>query len=68
MSFEMARADAPEEIVRATQRSVIQAMQDLVNDLKVQQQAPGLTWEQIEYLFEKFKDKQPKIFIQDGEM
>ncbi len=67
MSFEMADASKPEEIIKATQASVIKAIQEVITGLKEEVKAPGLTWEQIEYILQGFADKQPTIIKQDRE-
>ena len=65
--YEMANADKPEELIAATQRSIIKAMRDVVQDIKEIQKAPGMTWEQIDFLFESFLKKKPKIYTQEFE-
>lgn len=66
-NFEMAHADKPEEIIQATQKSLISAMRTAIQDLKttVEIKQPGLTWEQIEYFLDRFEKKAPKIFFQE---
>lgn len=69
MKFEMAHSEKPEEIILATQRSLVQAMRDVVNDLKADKKKlgkqPGLTWEQIDYLLVSFRDKTPQVIFQE---
>lgn len=68
-NFEMAQIDKPEQIVLATQRSLVDAMRLAVNDLKADKEKlgkqPGLTWEQIEYFLMSFREKTPHIFVQE---
>ncbi len=66
-NFEMAESDNPEEIIAATQRSLVSAMLGVIKDLKENGRIkqPGLTWEQIEYFLTNFKDKTPTIIRQD---
>lgn len=63
--FEMASADKPEEIIAASQRSIVSMIEDVVADLKKKTGAPGLTWEQIEHLLKLAKDKQPTVVFQN---
>lgn len=63
--YEMANADKPEEIIQATQTSVLKcleiAIQNIQNDIK----GPGLTWDQIYMVLDIFKKKKPEIIFQD---
>lgn len=63
--YEMANANDPEQIIQATQSSVMKcleiAFQDIQNDIK----GPGLTWEQIFMVIDIFKKKKPEIIYQD---
>lgn len=63
-SFEMANSDSPEEIIRATQRSIMLSMKDVVAGIKKECGGPGLTWAQIDYLLKGFEDKAPTIIHQ----
>ena len=62
----MANGDDPLDVIKATQASVIHAMRDVINALK-EPGVSGLTWDQIEYLLNKFEEKQPTVFIQKGD-
>lgn len=64
-NFEVANIEKPEEIIMAAQKSVIKAIQKVVAEVKAETKNPGLTWEQIDYLLEGFKNKQPKIITQE---
>lgn len=68
-NFEMADSEKPEEIILATQRSLVNAMLDVLKDLKADKEKlgkqPGLTWEQIEYLLTSFREKPPTIVRQE---
>lgn len=73
-NFEMANSDDPEGMIMATQRSIIAAMRQVIEGLKEdlskdgKKCPPGLTWEQIDYLLEGFKNKKPEIIYQPEEM
>ncbi len=66
--FEMAYAEDTEEVIKATQRAVVSAMQKVIADMKGDIKAPGLTWEQIEYFLEEFKKKEPTVIHQEHEV
>lgn len=69
MNYEMANADDPEQIILATQRSLINALLDVLKDVKKSAlDRPGMTWDEIEYLLSKFKEKPPKVIFQKGEL
>jgi hypothetical protein len=69
MNFEMAEADNPEQIIMATQRSLIESMREVLKGLKENDgqigKQPGLTWEQIDYFLVGFRDKKPTIIHQE---
>lgn len=62
ISWGVANADNPEQIIRATQESLIDGMIGFINGLKKDLNQPGLTWEQIEYVLKKWRDKKPQVF------
>lgn len=64
MNFEMANGDDPEEIILATQRSLIRAIKEILVDLRKETDMPGLTWEQLDYFLTKFGDKKPTVITQ----
>lgn len=70
MQFEMASSDNPEEIILATQRSLVDAIRGVIKDLKADQEKlgkqPGLTWEQIDYILINMRDKTPKVIFQES--
>lgn len=69
--FEMANADSPEEIIAATQRSVIDAIKLAVEDLQkseIMAGCPGLTWSQVDYILDQFRNKMPTVIHQAGAM
>lgn len=71
-NFEMADSKNPLSIIKATQRSVIKAMRDIVDEVKrtyeeTGDKLPGLTFEQIYYLFDAYENKDPKVFFQKEE-
>jgi hypothetical protein len=61
LKYEMAHADNPEQIILATQRSVIEAMRNIILDLSKDPniRVPGLTWDQIDKFLLDFKEKAP---------
>lgn len=66
LKFEMADANDPNDIIRAAQRSIVTAIEDVI--LGVKRQAPGrpgLTWDEIAYLLKEMKNKEPKIIHQN---
>lgn len=62
--FEMANADNPEGLIKATQKALLKAMTDVFSDVKKESQMPGMTWEQIEYFLDKFEKKEVEIIFQ----
>lgn len=66
-NFEMANADDPEGIIVATQRSVLAGLQGLFKGLQEDIGGPGMTWEQIDLVLTKFKEKKPQIITQERE-
>jgi hypothetical protein len=70
MKYEMANLNHPEEIIMATQRSIINSMREVIEDLKKHElgKQPGLTWEQIDYFLVSFGDRKPKIIVQTESM
>lgn len=69
VSFQMASSDNPEEIIHATQISVLEGLQSLFQDLKNTDELKGqggLTWQQLDITLETYKKKKPKIIFQDG--
>lgn len=64
-NFEIANMNKPEEIIQATQRALIQSMQNVIQDLKKDLNQPGLTWEQIEYFLDGYSKKIPQVITQE---
>lgn len=67
-TFEMANSDDPKAIIKASQRSILKAMKDVIHgirDSKEGKNRPGLTWAQIDYLIEGFEKKDAEIFYQE---
>lgn len=68
-NFEMANSDNPEEIILATQRSLVDSMREVLKDLKADKsklgKQPGLTWEQIDYFLLSYRDKTPRVIFQE---
>lgn len=67
-NFEMAETGDTRGIIGATQRSLISAIKDLVSDLKKETKAPGLTWDQLDYLLEGFRNKEVTLIEQEHEV
>ena len=69
MQFEMAHSDNPEEIILATQRSLVDAIRGVIKDLRADKEKlgkqPGLTWEQIDFILTNMRDKTPKVIFQE---
>lgn len=68
INYEMAHADNPEEIIMATQRSLLSSMRDVIGHIKKDLKTQGLTWDQIEYMIKGFENKKPKIVMQKEEI
>lgn len=66
-NFEMANADDPDEIIKATQAAVMTALIGLIAGLKKDMGGQGPTWESLEYLLEEFAKKKPTIIKQEHE-
>ncbi len=60
-TYESADSNKPEEIIKATQKALIQAMRNIISDMKSDVKSPGLTWDQIDYFLETFGKKEPKV-------
>lgn len=68
VNFQMANANDPEEIIHATQISVLEGLQDVINKLKEDLKSQsGLSWEGIEVIIEAYKKKKPTIIFQNTE-
>jgi len=71
-NFEMANANDPAGIIAATQRSLIEGMRGVLNDMRKSDgplsKVPGLTWDQIDYFLVEFGKKTPTVIHQKGEM
>lgn len=64
--FEMVDSGDPEELVLAVQKALFEALQDSLNRLKNEMDGrPGLTWEQLEFIIDTFKARNPVIIRQD---
>lgn len=66
-NFEMASSDKAEEVVMATQRSLINCMLEVLQGLKTDTKMNGMTWEQLEFFLQRFKEKKPTIITQYDE-
>lgn len=64
----MASEDNPEQIILATQRALCDAMLGVIDDLRVSHKAPGLTWDQIEFMIKGYRDKMPEIVRQEHDL
>ncbi len=66
-NFEMAMADDPEAIIKATQSAVLTSMRLVLKSMREDVGGPGLTWDQIEMIIDMFKKKEPTIIKQEHE-
>lgn len=67
-STEMAHANNPEEIIGATQKALITCMKGSIADLrKIDEKRPGMTWDEIEYFLDVWKEKRPTVVTQEQE-
>lgn len=66
-TVEMAYSDDPTSMIRAGQKAIIGLVQGIVRDLKAESKAPGMTWEQIEYVLELAMKKNPTVIQQEEE-
>ena len=64
-NFETANMNKPEEIIQATQKALIQSMQNVVKDLQKELNQPGLTWNQLEFFLEGYLKKIPQVITQE---
>lgn len=62
--FEIAKSDNAESVATATQKALISAIRDFIRGLKPDINAPGLTWEQLDFVLEKFNKTEPTIIPQ----
>ncbi len=65
--FEMASASDHKEIVKATQLAVLKSLGALIRSMEKDFEQPGLTWEQINHIIERFQHIEPMIVIMDDE-
>lgn len=63
-NFEMANGDDPKEVAVAAQRSFVAMIRQVVQDVRKTTTAPGLTWEQIDYLLNQAAKKEPTVIVQ----
>lgn len=61
----MAHADNPTEIIKSTQMALIASMRDILGHIKKDTGAPGITWDQLEFLLKQFEQKEPTIIYQE---
>lgn len=68
--FEMAHADDPEGIIKATQRSMATAMIGVVKSLRDDPtvKMPGMTWDVLIEFIQKFSEKEATVIMQNDEM
>lgn len=67
MNYEMANPDKPEELIAAAQASLLSAMEEVINKIKIDVGGHGLNWKQLEFLIEEFKKKKPTVIFQNQE-
>lgn len=68
MNFEVATSDDVNSIVTATQRALIDSIIGVIHDIKSDTKQPGLTWDQLDYLLNGFKNKKVNIIAQSEVM
>lgn len=66
-NFESANSDDPEGIIEASKVAFIKAMRDVITGLKGETKAPGLTWEQLEFILDGFENKKAIVIHQEHE-
>jgi hypothetical protein len=66
--FEMANGNDPEEIILATQRSLIEGLRNILKDVQKDVKTPGLTWQQLDELLVMFGNKKPTIIVQKDQI
>lgn len=64
---EMAHADNPAEIVKATQAAIFAALKSVVVGLKKDMGGSGPTWATLEHLIEEFSKKKLEMIFQEYE-
>lgn len=68
MNWSVANKESPESIIAAVQESLLNSLSGFIADVKKETQAPGLTWEQLDYVLDAFKKKKPTIIEQKYEV
>lgn len=61
MKVHGAFSDDARGIIKAAQQAISEATLDVVQALKKETQAQGMTWDQIEYLLNEMKKKEPQV-------
>lgn len=64
-NFEVANSGDDEGLIKASQKALISAMREVIGGLRGDTKAPGLTWEQIDFILDGFEKKEPTIIRQD---
>ena len=64
----MIEGDSPHAVAQVTQKSLIGAMRRMVEDLKKDIDAPGLTWEQLDYFLNEWGNKKFELHVQTEPM
>ncbi len=68
-NFEVADTDNIVELCNATKRALIISMQKVLKEIQQNTNGSfGLTWDQLDFFLEKFKEKQPTIVTQNFEI
>ena len=68
MKWSVANKESPESIILAVQESLLNSLSGFIADVKKETKAPGLTWEQLDYVLDAFKKKKPTIIEQEYEV
>ena len=67
VNYEMS-SDDPKDIAEAVQRGFIKMLRDTADAVRKETKVPGLTWEQIDYLFKAVENNKPQIIVQEREL
>jgi phosphoribosylaminoimidazole (AIR) synthetase len=66
--FEMIEGDSPHAVAQVTQKALITSMRKMIQDMQKDIEAPGLTWEQLDYFLNEWGNKKFEMYIQTEPM
>lgn len=68
--FEVADSSDPRAMFNAAKLATLNLLSQIIANIKseYEKSAPGMTWEQIEYLIQETKKKEPTIVRQEYEV